>query len=175
MAENSCILPPTSPGFMAWPHFGTAWLTPLDPWAWCSCLLHAYSNDCTVEAWGVQLLSLYVLLVLLGVLTLLCGLQPLHEAIKFAICLWGEPSKQVRQDLACQVLSFQDVLDAGASSASNFQMADIKPSDLATFVYTSGTTGNPKVCHSFGQYLFQHQPLEGDQICRSREFHESCM
>ena len=79
-------------------------------------------------------------------LTLSCGLQPLHEAIKFAICLWGEPSKQVRQNLACQVLSFQDVLDAGASSASSFQMADIKPSDLATFVYTSGTTGNPKVC-----------------------------
>ena len=78
-------------------------------------------------------------------LMLSCELQPLHEAIKFAICLWGEPSKEVRQKLACQVLSFQDVLDEGAASSSSFQMPDIRPSDLATFVYTSGTTGNPKV------------------------------
>ncbi len=74
-----------------------------------------------------------------------CGLQPLHEAIKFAICLWGEPSKRVQEELACKVLSFQDVLDEGAETASSFQMANVQPDDLATFVYTSGTTGNPKV------------------------------
>ena len=72
-------------------------------------------------------------------------MQPLHEAIKFAICLWGEPSKEVRNMLACNVLSFQDVLDEGAAAAAGFQMANIQRNDLATFVYTSGTTGNPKV------------------------------
>ena len=72
-------------------------------------------------------------------------LQPLHEAIKFAICLWGEPIKEAQQKLACKVLSFQDVLDAGAATVDSFQMANIQPDDLATFVYTSGTTGNPKV------------------------------
>ena len=73
-------------------------------------------------------------------------LQPLTESVRFAVVLWGEPSSEARQRLACPVLSFDGVLERGAGAVGAFQPAQLAGDDVATLVYTSGTTGHPKVC-----------------------------
>lgn len=64
---------------------------------------------------------------------------------RFVAILWGEPSASSRAGLMCPVLSFDEVLAKGAPHSRAFVPAQLKGSDLATLVYTSGTTGNSKV------------------------------
>lgn len=73
----------------------------------------------------------------------------LSESLKFVVLLWGEPSQQDAQALNCPALSFSAMVEKGKQNLTSFeaQPVRIQPSDLATLVYTSGTTGNPKVCH----------------------------
>ena len=61
--------------------------------------------------------------------------------------LWGQPSQKDKEALGCPVLSFAEVADKGRQNLTGFEAnpAKILGSDLATLVYTSGTTGNPKV------------------------------
>jgi long-chain acyl-CoA synthetase len=49
---------------------------------------------------------------------------------------------QKLKDRGLTVYKWQDVLDAGADEDIPF--AEVKPTDIFTFSYTSGTTGNPK-------------------------------
>ncbi len=56
--------------------------------------------------------------------------------------LWGDVSDKCRFGLDCPVLSFAEVMARGRGGVTP---VELRPSDLATLVYTSGTTGKPKV------------------------------
>ena len=64
------------------------------------------------------------------------------------ITLWGQPSGRARQALSCPVLSFDEVMERGREGLGGFRPAAVDAGTLATLVYTSGTTGQPKVCLS---------------------------
>ncbi|CAK0773375.1 hypothetical protein CVIRNUC_004059 [Coccomyxa viridis] len=64
--------------------------------------------------------------------------------IRFAIVLWGEPNDKCRTLLDCPVLSFADVLAKGHRVSATFSPPPTSADQLATIVYTSGTTGKPK-------------------------------
>ncbi len=59
--------------------------------------------------------------------------------------LWGEPNDKCRTLLDSPVLSFADVLAKGHRLSNTFSPALLSGDQLASIVYTSGTTGNPKV------------------------------
>ncbi len=73
--------------------------------------------------------------------------KPLSESIRFLAVLWGQPTQKDKEALGCPVLSFDEVTDKGRQNLTGFEAnpVQISGSDLATLVYTSGTTGNPKV------------------------------
>ena len=71
--------------------------------------------------------------------------QGQEPGIRFAIVLWGELSDKCRTLLDCPVLSFADVLAKGHRASATFSPYPTTADQLATIVYTSGTTGNPKV------------------------------
>ena len=75
-------------------------------------------------------------------------LQSQESGIRFAIVLWGELSDKCRTLLDCPVLTFADVLAKGHRASASFSPQPLSADQLATIVYTSGTTGNPKVCPS---------------------------
>ncbi|KAG2495193.1 hypothetical protein HYH03_006799 [Edaphochlamys debaryana] len=68
------------------------------------------------------------------------------EAMRFVVLLWGEPTPAQAAALGCPVLPYAEVLGRGVQRrlAGGFRPADVRPQDLATLVYTSGTTGHPK-------------------------------
>lgn len=68
-----------------------------------------------------------------------------RPAVRFAVVLWGEPNDKCRSLLDCPVLSYAEVLSRGHRAYASFQPAPLSSDQLATIVYTSGTTGNPKV------------------------------
>ncbi|CAL8470153.1 g9695 [Coccomyxa elongata] len=67
-----------------------------------------------------------------------------RPAVRFAVVLWGEPNDKCRSLLDCPVLSYAEVLARGHRTSATFQSAPLSSGQLATIVYTSGTTGNPK-------------------------------
>lgn len=73
----------------------------------------------------------------------------LSQKLAFVVVLWGGVSAAAAQALDCPVLSFDDVLGLGRDHQhavpSSADLAAIRPDSLATLVYTSGTTGSPKV------------------------------
>lgn len=73
--------------------------------------------------------------------------KPLSESIRFLAVLWGQPTQTDKEALGCPVLSFDEVTEKGRQNLTGFEAnpVQISGSDLATLVYTSGTTGNPKV------------------------------
>lgn len=73
------------------------------------------------------------------------GVQGQESGIRFAIVLWGELNDKCRTLLDCPVLTFADVLAKGHRASATFSPQPISADQLATIVYTSGTTGNPKV------------------------------
>ena len=78
--------------------------------------------------------------------------KPLSESIRFLAVLWGQPTQKDKEALGCPVLSFDEVAEKVRQNLTGFEAnpVQISGSDLATLVYTSGTTGNPKViayCH----------------------------
>ena len=78
----------------------------------------------------------------------MCRVQkPLSESISFVAVLWGQPTQRDKEASSCPVLSYSDVQDKGRQNLTGFEAnpVSISGTDLATLVYTSGTTGNPKV------------------------------
>lgn len=72
------------------------------------------------------------------------------QKLDFVVVLWGGASAAAAEALDCPVLSFENVLAWGRDhpSAAGFggdTLAALRPNSLATLVYTSGTTGSPKV------------------------------
>lgn len=81
-------------------------------------------------------------------------------ALRFVVVMWGEPSPAAIEELtaigvksgtehgACAVLSYQAVLARGRAAQQRdgrpYEAVAVDASDLATLVYTSGTTGHPK-------------------------------
>ncbi|GFR52124.1 hypothetical protein Agub_g14639 [Astrephomene gubernaculifera] len=67
-------------------------------------------------------------------------------ALRFVVVLWGEVTPAQTEGLRCPVLSYSSVLENGAAvrRSGGFKPADVAPGDLASLVYTSGTTGHPK-------------------------------
>ncbi|KAK9834180.1 hypothetical protein WJX81_006227 [Elliptochloris bilobata] len=61
--------------------------------------------------------------------------------LRFAAVLWGQVSDKCRFGLDCPALEFTEVMARGRRG---FTPVPLQPSDLATLVYTSGTTGKPK-------------------------------
>ena len=70
-------------------------------------------------------------------------LQGQESGTRFAIVLWGELSDKCRTLLDCPVLTFADVLAKGHRASATFSPQPLSGDQLATIVYTSGTTGNP--------------------------------
>lgn len=66
-----------------------------------------------------------------------------QRQLKFVVQLWGDVAEEARAALPCSVLSYAELLARGAETS--LQRVDLTEDDLATLVYTSGTTGNPRV------------------------------
>jgi len=88
------------------------------------------------------------------------------------VVLWGGVSAAAAEALDCPVLSFDDVLGWGRDHQnavpSSADLAAIRPDSLATLVYTSGTTGSPKVglvivaCRSANLVMLQKHKMFGE-------------
>lgn len=72
-------------------------------------------------------------------------MQESAPELRFVVVLWGEVSPECAAALPCPVVSFEEVLHSGRASAGSWDPARVLPQDLASLVYTSGTTGQPKV------------------------------
>ena len=78
-----------------------------------------------------------------------------QDRLQFVIILWGSANVESRQGLRCCVYTFDDIMAKGTLP---FKRPPIRRDSLATLVYTSGTTGAPKVCFMCGRYVaeFNH-------------------
>lgn len=75
------------------------------------------------------------------------------QVVKFAICLTGDTSS-VKDNHAFQVYSFEEILQKGENA--EFTTVEIDKDDLATLIYSSGTTGEPKgIMLSHGNIISQ--------------------
>ncbi|KAK9808885.1 hypothetical protein WJX72_005702 [[Myrmecia] bisecta] len=84
------------------------------------------------------------------------GPTGLHKQVRFVVVLWGGVSDTCRGALGCPVQTYDNVMASGRQSVHSFRPAAVRRSDLATLVYTSGTTGNPKgVCLTHANLLYQ--------------------
>ncbi|EPS66812.1 hypothetical protein M569_07964, partial [Genlisea aurea] len=78
----------------------------------------------------------------------------LQAKIRFIVFLWGEKSGAINEAVDTPVYSYKDVIGFGVASRAGLYHAEaarkeytyktISPDDIATIVYTSGTSGNPK-------------------------------
>ncbi|KAL4439997.1 hypothetical protein ABPG75_002998 [Micractinium tetrahymenae] len=64
------------------------------------------------------------------------------SAVRFVVVLWGEPSAEAAAALGSRLHTYEAIMAQGASQ--DFRPPELSSSDLATLVYTSGTTGHPK-------------------------------
>ncbi|XP_009630206.1 probable acyl-activating enzyme 16, chloroplastic [Nicotiana tomentosiformis] len=78
-----------------------------------------------------------------------------HAAVRFAILLWGEKSSLGREAVqGYPVYTYKEIIELGHKSRvdlfdsedarKQYSYEAINSDDVATIVYTSGTTGNPK-------------------------------
>ena len=68
-----------------------------------------------------------------------------RQKVAFAITLWGQPSARARQTLDCPVLAWEEVMTRGKERQADFLATPVRGDTIATHVYTSGTSGSPKV------------------------------
>lgn len=87
--------------------------------------------------------------------------EPQQPPLRFVATLWGEPSAAARAALPLlPMLSYEQVLGLGHPLEGEFEMPPVQESDLATLVYTSGTSGQPKgVELTHGNLLYQVKNL----------------
>ena len=70
--------------------------------------------------------------------------QAAPSELRFVVLLWGDVGAVASAALPYPVLAFEDVLQLGRSTRYAWRQVPVQGSDLATLVYTSGTTGQPK-------------------------------
>ena len=87
---------------------------------------------------------------------LLHDVQDAPSTLRFGLVLWGEPSPEAREALSMPLHTYAEVMARGSNSSHpNGNGSSVgtqqqlppgpQPDDPATLVYTSGTSGNPKV------------------------------
>lgn len=64
--------------------------------------------------------------------------------LDFVVLLWGDATSATTAGLDCPLLTFDQVVARGHGGAAEFETVAVPPDSLATLVYTSGTTGQPK-------------------------------
>ena len=87
------------------------------------------------------------------------------------VVLWGEPSEKCLSTLDCPVLSYAQLM--ARADLQSFTPAPIGPDTLATLVYTSGTTGTPKVLtfKTYRTWLLVHGMTEDIPVGRKLQIY----
>ena len=95
----------------------------------------------------------------------------MKSQIKFAVLLWGETTID-SSETSFPVYAYDQLMSLGRKirMAGNLSLIRSSPEDLATIVYTSGTSGTPKgVELTHGNILYQVRSLRGVMHLKSSD------